>query len=290
MGQGALLSVVDKRVERHKRPAPAVFMRPGRLPRSEPMGAAAPRRRSTVRSAVRVACGRNPSSSSVPLRFLCRRPRRALARGFEARQQRTGGGEVFPGSNGWGPGSVAGRSRGRASSDRPIVACWDWVARRLRASMAGVATLGSGGVQGVVSIPVISRGAPADVRGRPKSFRRISVGIGNGIHHAGDVLRPVPQILGLRWQRLGSYRTPRIGVAASWPDLRYSIARAGERRFLNVARILINGSSNRALGIDLDPRVVGRRYSGTKGLVHALAASPRRRASPGRAARRTTTA
>ena len=126
MGQGALLSVVDKRVERHKRPAPAVFMRPGRLPRSEPMGAAAPRRRSTVRSAVRVACGRNPSSSSVPLRFLCRRPRRALARGFEARQHRTGGGEVFPGSNGCGPGAVAGRSRGRASSDRPIVACWDW--------------------------------------------------------------------------------------------------------------------------------------------------------------------
>ena len=27
MGQGALLSVVDRRVERHKRPAPAVFMR-----------------------------------------------------------------------------------------------------------------------------------------------------------------------------------------------------------------------------------------------------------------------
>ena len=74
--------------------------------------------------------------------------------------------------------------------------------------MAGVATPGSGGVQGVVSIPVISRGAPADVRGSPKSFRRISVGIGNGIHHAGDVLRPVPQIPGLRWQRLGSYRTP----------------------------------------------------------------------------------
>ena len=58
----------------------------------------------------------------------------------------------------------------------------------------GVATPGSGGVQGVVSIPVISRGAPADVRGSPKSFGRISVGIGYGIHHAGAVLRPVPQI------------------------------------------------------------------------------------------------
>ena len=114
-GPGSVAVGRRQRVERHKRPAPAVFMQPGRLPRSEPMGAAVPRRRSTVRSAVRVACGRNPSSSSVPLRFLCRRPRRALARGFEARQHRTGGGEVFPGSNGWGPGSVAGRSRGRAS-------------------------------------------------------------------------------------------------------------------------------------------------------------------------------
>ena len=38
-------------------------------------------------------------------------------------------------------------------------------------------------------------------------------------------------------------------------------------------RILINGSSNRALGLDLDPQVFGRRYSGTKGLTHALAAN-----------------
>ena len=37
--------------------------------------------------------------------------------------------------------------------------------------------------------------------------------------------------------------------------------------------ILINGSSNRALGLDLDPQVFGRRYSGTKGLTHALAAN-----------------
>ena len=38
-------------------------------------------------------------------------------------------------------------------------------------------------------------------------------------------------------------------------------------------RILINGSSNRALELDLDPQVFGRRYSGTKGLTHALAAN-----------------
>ena len=37
--------------------------------------------------------------------------------------------------------------------------------------------------------------------------------------------------------------------------------------------ILINGSANIALGLDLDPQVYGRRNRGTKGLTHALAAN-----------------
>lgn len=38
-------------------------------------------------------------------------------------------------------------------------------------------------------------------------------------------------------------------------------------------RILINGSANMALGIDLNRQVFGRQYAGTKGLTHALAAN-----------------
>ena len=38
-------------------------------------------------------------------------------------------------------------------------------------------------------------------------------------------------------------------------------------------RILINGSSNAALRIELHPQVFGRQYGGTKGLTHALAAN-----------------
>ena len=38
-------------------------------------------------------------------------------------------------------------------------------------------------------------------------------------------------------------------------------------------RVLINGSSNMAVGIDLKNEVFGRQYSGTKGLTHALAAN-----------------
>ena len=40
-----------------------------------------------------------------------------------------------------------------------------------------------------------------------------------------------------------------------------------------VPRILINGSSNAALRIELNPQVFGRKYGGTKGLIHALAAN-----------------
>lgn len=44
-------------------------------------------------------------------------------------------------------------------------------------------------------------------------------------------------------------------------------------RAASASRIMINGSANRALGINLDPNIFGRRYKGTKGLTHALAAN-----------------
>ena len=44
-------------------------------------------------------------------------------------------------------------------------------------------------------------------------------------------------------------------------------------RASSAPRILINGSSNMALGIDVSQQVFGRRYAGTKGLTHALAAN-----------------
>ena len=106
--------------------------------------------------------------------------------------------------------------------------------------MAGVATPGSGGVQGVVSIPVISRCAPADVRRSPKSFRRISVGIGNGIHHASDVLRPVPRDSGASLATAGFAPNPtrspqRDRGQAAGLNLRFrniSCSNTGERTVL----------------------------------------------------------
>ena len=97
MGQGALLSSSMNAWNIHKRPARRYSCGRENCRGRSRWDAAAPRRRSTVRSAVRVACVCNSSSSSVPLRFLCRRPRRSLARGFEARLHRTSAGRSFPG-------------------------------------------------------------------------------------------------------------------------------------------------------------------------------------------------
>ncbi len=210
MGQGALLSSTNAWNVTNDPPGGVHAARKTAVVGAK-CDAAAHRRPPTVRSAVRVACGRNSSSSYVPLRFLCRRPRRSLARGFEARQHRTGGGEVFPGSNGWGPGAVAGRSRGRASSDRPIVARWDWwhggSVPPWRASQHLVPAVfrawclfrPSHGVR-----PPTSGEAPSRSVESPSEL---------GMESTTPAMSSAqsPAIPGLRWQRLGSPRTPRRG-------------------------------------------------------------------------------